>query len=50
MSRELDALQIELILLTDYSQLAALQVTSPLVERVKEHQKEDPELVKISKR
>jgi len=48
--RELDALQIEIILLTAQSQLATLQVTSPLIERIKEQKKEDPELVKLSKR
>jgi len=48
--RELDALQIEVILAADQSQLVALQVSSPLVETLKKNQKEDLELVKISKK
>ena len=48
--RKSDALQTEVILPADQSQLVTLQVTSPLVERVKEHQKEDPASVKISKK
>jgi len=48
--KELDALQIEVILPGDRSQLAVLQLTSSLVERIKEHQKEDPELAKTSKK
>ena len=48
--KELDALQIEVILPTEESLLTAPQVTLPLVKRVTEHQKEDPELVEISRK
>ena len=47
---ELDALQIEVILHGDWSHLTALQVTSPLVKRIGEYQKEDSKLAKISKK
>jgi len=47
--RELDALQIEIVLPGDQSYMAALQVTSPLVEKIKLQQNEDPELMKIQK-
>ena len=46
--RELDALQIEVILPVDQSQFAALQVTSLVVDAIKECQKEDLELMKLS--
>jgi len=48
--RELDALQTEGTLPTHHSQLVALQITSPLVEIIKERKKEGPELMKLSKR
>jgi len=50
LSRELDALGIEVIPLTDPSQLVALQVTSPVVDRIIERQTEDPKLMKLSKK
>ena len=46
----LDALRIEVILPAGQSQLAALQITSYVVDRIKERQKEDPELMKLSKK
>jgi len=45
--RDLEKLQIELILLTESARIAALQLTSALVERIKASQGNDPELVKI---
>jgi len=48
--RELDALQIAVILPAGQSHLAALQVTSPVVDKIKEHQKDDTELIKFSKK
>ena len=45
--RDLEKLQIELILPTESASLAALQLTSALVERIKTSQGNDPELVKI---
>jgi len=50
MLREVDALWIDVVLPTDQSQLTALQITLPLVERIKERQKENVELVKLFKR
>jgi len=47
--RELEALQIVILLPKDRNYMAALQVTSPLVQRIKLQQKEDPELMKIKK-
>jgi len=44
---ELDPLCIEVIVLADRSQLASLQITSHVVDRIKELQKEDPELTKL---
>jgi len=40
--RELDALQIEVILPGDWSHLAELQLTSPFVERIKLQRKKTP--------
>ena len=48
--RELDALQIGVILHVGQSQLTALQVTSLVVDRIKECQKYDLELVRFSKK
>jgi len=48
--RELDALQVEVILLADLCQLAALQVTSHVVDRIKECQKDDLNLEKLVKK
>ena len=48
--RELDALQVKVILSRDRSRLTALQLTSRLVERIKEDQTKDSELTKISKK
>jgi len=48
--KELQKLQIEVILLRERANLAALQITSSIVEEVKEGQWDDPELVKISKK
>jgi len=47
---ELDALQIDVILPAGQSHLVALQVTSHVVDIIKERQKDDPELVKFSKK
>ena len=48
--RELNALQVAVILPADQYQLAALQVTSPMVDRIKEQQKDDPEQMKLLKK
>jgi len=48
--REPYALQIKVILSVDQCQLAALQVTSLVVDRFNERQKEDPKLMKLSKK
>ena len=45
----MEALQIEIILPGDPSYMPALEVTSPLVEKIKVQQKEDHELMKIKK-
>ena len=42
-------LQIEVILPENQSYLAALQIYSPLVEQIKQQQKDDPKLLKIRK-
>ena len=47
--RELDVLQLEVVLPGNQSYLAALQTSSPLVDRIKQQQKDDPELMKIRK-
>ena len=47
---ELDALQIDVILPAGQSHLVALQVTSQVVDRIKECQKDDLNLVKLSKK
>ena len=48
--RELDALQVKVILSRDRSRLTAPQLTSRLVEGIKEDQTKDFELTKISKK
>jgi len=48
--RELDVLPIEVILPAKESHLATVQVTSPMVDRIKECQKGEPKLMKLSKR
>jgi len=48
--RELDALQIGVVLPADLCQLSPLQLTSPVVDRIKECQKEYPELMKFLKK
>jgi len=45
LQRELGGLQIELILPTEPTHLAALQATSTLVEKIKADQRSDPELI-----
>ena len=47
--RELDTLQIEVVLPGIQSYLATLQISSPLVEQIKQHPKDDSELMKIRK-
>ena len=46
---ELDGLQIEVVLPGNQSYLAALQTSSPLVDRIKQQQKDDPKLMTIRK-
>jgi len=48
--RELETLQIKVILQGEQSQLAALQITSSVVDRIKERQKDDPQLAKFIKK
>ena len=45
--RELEKLQIEIILPSGRTQLAALQVTSVIVDKIKARQRDDLELVKM---
>jgi len=45
--RELEKLQIEIVLPGEQTHLAALQVTSAIVDKIKASQQDDPELVKI---
>jgi len=47
LSKELERLQIEMISPADQPYLATLQVTSSLVDKIKERQQGDPELMKI---
>jgi len=47
--KELDTLQIEVVLPGDQSYLAALQNFSPLIEQIKLHQKDGPKLMRIKK-
>ena len=47
--KELDVIQIEVVLPGNQSYLAVLQISQPLVEQIKQRQKDDPELIKISK-
>ena len=47
---ELEKLQIEVILPKEQANLAMLQITSSIVDKIKEGQREDPELVKLSKK
>jgi len=48
--RELDALQIVIVLPTERAQLTALHVMSPIVDRMKDCQKNDPKLKKLIKK
>jgi len=48
--RELERLQIKVILPTESAHLAALQATSTLLEKIKTTQESDPELTKIVQR
>jgi len=48
--RELEALSVEVVLPADQYQLAALKVTSPVVDKIKECQKDDPKLMKFLKK
>jgi len=48
--KELKKLQIEIILLGDSTRLAALQISSSIVDKIKEGQQKDPELLKLSKK
>ena len=48
--RELEKLQIEEILPGDSAGLAALQISSSIVEKIQEGQQKDPELVKLSQK
>jgi len=48
--RELEALQIVVVLPTERAQLIALQVTSPIVCKIKDFLKSDPELRKLIKK
>ena len=45
--RELQKLQIEIILPGEQTHLAAVQVTSAIVDKIKASQRDDPNLVKI---
>jgi len=42
-------LQIEIVLPGNQSYLAVLQISSPLLEQIKQQQKDDPELMRIRK-
>ena len=45
--RELEKLQIKIILPSERTHLAVLQVTSAIVDKIKARQRDDPELVKM---
>ena len=47
--KELDTLQIEVVPPWNQNYLVALQVTSPLIEQIKQNHKEDPKIMKIGK-
>ena len=46
----MEKLQIEVIFPKEQANLAALQITSSIVDKIKEGQQDDPELVKLSKK
>jgi len=48
--KELEVLHIEIILSSEQIQLAALQMASSIVDKIKKHQQDDLELVKLVKR
>jgi len=48
--RELETMQIMIVLRIECAQLAALQVTSPLVGNIKDYQKSDPKFRKLMKK
>ena len=48
--KELEKLQIEVILPGDSGSLATLQISSSIVDKIMEGQQKDPELLKLSKK
>ena len=50
LSKELEKLQIEVILPGESAKLAALHITSSIVDKIKEGQQKDSELVKLSQK
>jgi len=48
--KELEKLQIEVILPRDSASLATLQISSSIVDKIKEGQQKDPELLKLRKK
>ena len=48
--KELEKLQIEVIFPGNSASLAALQISSFIVDKIKEGQQKDPELLKLSKK
>ena len=48
--KELEKLRIKVLLSGDSTSLATLQITSSIVDKIKEGQQEDPELLKLSKK
>ena len=47
--KELDTLQIEVVLPGDQCYLAALQISPSLIEQIKQYQKDDPKVMRIRK-
>jgi len=45
--KEIESLQMEIVYPHNQAHLAALQITSFIVDEVKKHQRDDPELVKL---
>jgi len=48
--KELERLQVEVILPSEQTHLVALQIASSIVDKIKEGQQDDPKLVKIIKK
>ena len=48
--KEIESLQVEIVSTHEQVHLAALQVTSSIVDKIKKHQQDDPELVKLIKK